>query len=129
MPGQRSEVDLLRTIIETQQEILANGHDVEDVMAIVVDRSRQVTEAHGAVVELVEGDEMVYRAVAGATAGTLGVRLARSSSLSGRCVEERAPLRCDDTEADERVDRDACRRIGIRSMIVVPLLLPVTHEC
>jgi GAF domain-containing protein len=30
-------------------------------------------------------------------------------------------LKCDDSEIDPRVDREACRLIGVRSMIVVPL--------
>jgi signal transduction histidine kinase len=30
-------------------------------------------------------------------------------------------LRCDDTESDPRVNRAACRKIGLRSMVVVPL--------
>jgi len=30
-------------------------------------------------------------------------------------------LRCDDTESDPRVNREACRKIGLRSMVVVPL--------
>jgi diguanylate cyclase (GGDEF)-like protein len=34
------------------------------------------------------------------------------------------PLRCHDSEEDPRVDRAACRRVGLRSMVVVPL----THD-
>ena len=30
-------------------------------------------------------------------------------------------LRCDDTENDPRVNREASRKIGLRSMVVVPL--------
>jgi PAS domain S-box-containing protein len=30
-------------------------------------------------------------------------------------------VRCDDSENDDRVDREACRRVGARSMVVVPL--------
>jgi diguanylate cyclase (GGDEF)-like protein len=129
MPGARSEIDLLRTVIETQQVINARSHDVADVMRIVVERSRVLTGAESAVVELVDGDEMVYRAAAGPAADSLGMRLAVATSLSGRCVTERQPLRCDDTEVDDRVDREVCRKVGVRSMVVVPLLLPASREC
>ena len=129
MPGARPEIDLLRTVIETQRVINARSHDVGDVMRIVVERSRALTGAASAVVELVEGEEMVYRAAAGAAATSLGMRLAASTSLSGRCVAERQPLRCDDSETDDRVDREACRTVGARSMVVVPLLLPVSRAC
>ena len=129
MPGPRSEVDLLRTVVETQRVIHARTHDVDDVMRIVVERSRVLTGAESAVVELVEGDQMVYRAASGTATDQLGLRIDRASSLSGRCVEERRPLRCDDAETDPRVDLALCRRVGVRSMVVVPLLLPVTDEC
>src|SRR5262249_57227228 len=51
-----------------------------------------------------------------------GRRLETHASLSGGCVRTGQALRCDDAEADERVDRRACRTVGLRSMIVVPLL-------
>src|SRR5438105_2639408 len=31
-------------------------------------------------------------------------------------------MRCDDTETDPRADRTACRAIGIRSMVIAPLM-------
>ena len=129
MPGARSEIDLLRTIIETQRVINARSHAVDDVMRIIVDRSRAMTRAESAVVELIEGDEMVYRAAAGPATDSLGLRLGVATSLSGRCVTERQALRCDDSEVDARVDRETCRRVGARSMVVVPLLLPVSRDC
>jgi signal transduction histidine kinase len=76
----------------------------------------------GAVVELAEDDEMVYRAASGTAKNSVGMRLKIASSLSGLCVRENRVLRCDDTETDDRVDRDACRRIRARSMLVAPLV-------
>ena len=51
----------------------------------------------------------------------LGLRLARKGSLSGLCVQTGDILRCEDSEIDPRVDREACRRVGLRSMVVTPL--------
>lgn len=82
---------------------------------------QQLTGADGAVVELAEGDEMVYRASSGLAATLLGLRLKRHGSLSGLCVETGDILRCEDSETDPRVDREACRRVGLRSMVVTPL--------
>ncbi|WP_277874359.1 GAF domain-containing protein [Leptolyngbya sp. FACHB-8] len=81
-----------------------------------------MTQATGAVVELLEGDELVYRAGSGAAADLIGLRIQRTTSLSGRCIAAKEILQSDDTETDPRVDRDACRRVGARSMVVVPLL-------
>jgi GGDEF domain-containing protein len=77
--------------------------------------------ATAAVVELAEGGDMVYRAAAGVAEGALGLRLKREGSLSGLCVAQDKILQCDDSETDPRVDRAACRKVGLRSMLVVPL--------
>lgn len=113
--------DHLLDIIRIQTEIAKLGLDLGGVMALVAQRAQSLTNASGAVVELAEGDEMIYRAAAGIAESLLGLRLKRKGSLSGHCVEVGHPLRCDDSETDERVDREACRRVGLRSMIVVPL--------
>lgn len=109
-------------VIEAQHEIVASaGADLSHVMNVVVQRTQQLSGASAAAVELRDGDEMVYRAASGSAASALGLRLKLHGSLSGLCVRERSTLICHDTESDARVDREACRRIGIRSMLVVPL--------
>lgn len=113
--------DILLEIIKIQTEIARMGLDLGAVMQLVTQQTQAMTKAAGAIVELAEGEEMVYRAVAGIAEPQLGLRLKRSGSLSGQCVAEGQILRCDDSENDPRVDREACRKVGLRSMIVVPL--------
>jgi len=43
------------------------------------------------------------------------------SGFSGECVRTGRSLRCDDSETDDRVDREGCKALGIRSMIAVPI--------
>ncbi|HEY6532989.1 MAG TPA: sensor domain-containing diguanylate cyclase [Acidimicrobiales bacterium] len=117
------EVARLRAIIEFQSAISAELNEPARVMEMVMARTEELTAADGAAVEVVEDDDMVYRAVSGIVSSMLGLRLDVSASLSGLCVAEGVPLRCDDTLTDERVDREACQRAGIRSMMVVPLVL------
>lgn len=112
----------LRTIIGVQQAINNAEPTVNAVMRIVVDQARAATDSPGAVVELAEGEEMVYTATAGTLSGTEGLRLALSKSLSGRAVRTGEVLVSVDTETDDRVDLEACRRVHARSMVVVPLL-------
>lgn len=111
----------LLEVIHIQTEIAKAGLDLGEVMALVTQRAQDLTAAAGAVVELAEGGEMVYRAAAGIAKPQLGMRLQRQGSLSGLCVAEGAILYCRDAESDDRVDREACRKVGLRSMIVVPL--------
>ena len=112
----------LSAVVETQQEVLAAITDLDKVMALVVERVPSVTSGSGAVIEIVEGDELVYRAASGAAKEHIGLHLPFAGSLSGLAVTTRSVLRSDDTETDARVDAEACRRIGIRSMLIAPLL-------
>lgn len=77
--------------------------------------------ADGTVVELVDGEDLVYVSASGSLSGFVGVRVPLRGSLSGRSMATRQILRSDDTETDERADRVTCRRVGARSMVCVPL--------
>ena len=112
----------LLDIIRLQTNIAQLGLDLGSVMALVVDRTLTLTGADGAAIELAEGEEMVYRAASGIAAVRLGMRLNIASSLSGQCVRSGQMMICNDTETDPRVDIASCRQIGIRSMLVLPLL-------
>jgi signal transduction histidine kinase/CheY-like chemotaxis protein len=121
-PALRNDAERLSAIIATQQEIATAGLDLQTVMNLIAQRTQKLTSATGAAVELAEGGELVYRAVSGTASHSLGLRLPADASLSGRCLRTGQALRCDDAEADDRVDRQACQKVGLRSMIVVPLL-------
>lgn len=117
----QAQADQLAQIIQTQQAIATADGTFADLMAIVAERAMHITGAAAAVVEVPEGDEMVYVAAAGAAAGTEGLRLSLHGSLSGLCVRTGETVLSADTEDDDRVDREACRKVGARSMVVVPL--------
>ena len=112
---------VLLEIINLQTDIARLGLDLGSVMQLVCQRAGALCGATAAVVELAEGGDMVYRAAAGVAEGSLGLRLKRDGSLSGLCVAQDRILQCDDAETDPRVDRAACRKVGLRSMLVVPL--------
>jgi len=116
MPSER-----LLTVLQTQNEIVATRLDLEAVMQLVAERAAQMTAADAGVVEIPDGDEMVYRAVSGRAAGHLGLRLRIDGSLSGRALREAAVLSCEDAGRDPRVDAQACRRVGAIAMVCVPL--------
>ena len=111
----------LLAIIETQNRIAATALNLEAVMSLVVERAQALTGAQAAVIELVDGEQLVYHVGHGAAEPYVGLRLAIDSSLSGRCVRERMILHCHDAADDDRVDLEACRRVGAISMVCVPL--------
>jgi diguanylate cyclase (GGDEF)-like protein len=109
-------------VIDFQNEIGRTRLDLREVMQRVAERAEALTAAAGAVVELAEAEDMVYRAATGTAAEHIGLRLRRATSLSGMCVALNEVLCCHDTENDSRVDRESCRRVGVGSMICVPLV-------
>lgn len=94
------------------------------VLHDLADEARQAVAASGAAIALERDGELVCRAAAGSTAPDLGVRINTESGLSGICVKEGATQICSNTEIDPRVDAEACRRLGVRSIAVVPLFSP-----
>jgi TonB family protein len=95
---------------------------LEIVLNEIVEQACLSTGATGAAIALHRDGELVCRASSGSTAPELGVRLDSASSLSGECIRTRLPQRCDDVLADLRVDVDASQRLGVRSVMVMPLL-------
>lgn len=111
----------LMAVIRLQTEVAKLGMDIGKVLDLVTDKSMGLTSADGAVIELAEDDFMVYRSADGIAKNQLGLRISRQNSLSGLCVATGQIMRCDDARQDPRVDLAACEKVGLRSMIVVPL--------
>jgi diguanylate cyclase (GGDEF)-like protein/PAS domain S-box-containing protein len=112
----------LNEIVETQTQLVRSQLDIEVFLEQVVQRMLTVTAATGAVVEMLDENDMVYEAASGSIEEFIGLRLPRIGSLSGLCVDRRKVLIATDTRNDPRVDRAACERVGAASMVVAPLL-------
>jgi diguanylate cyclase (GGDEF)-like protein len=123
MPDSLSKERLL-AIIATQNEIASSSLELQRVMDLVVEQAQRLVRAAAAVVELIEGDELVYRAVCGTAEEHAGMRLSADDSMSGLAVSTGQTLYCSNAAIDDRVDRAACERVGATSMVCVPL----THE-
>ncbi len=99
--------------------------DITDPMIVLrrlVDQTlRLVPHAEGAVVELADDGALTYVCAGGNLAAHTGTRLSMDTSLSGLAIRTGRTLRCDDALTDDRVDREACHRVGAISMVCVPL--------
>jgi len=96
--------------------------ELDAALQLLVERAQYITGATGTALALPQGDEMVCRASAGACAPTVGARLQVRSGLTGESIARRQLLRCDNAEADPRVNLETCRALGIASIVVLPLL-------
>ncbi|MCU1677964.1 MAG: diguanylate cyclase domain protein [Frankiales bacterium] len=111
----------LAAIVDVQNEVLRATVSVSGVQQLVVGRAEALFGSDGAVLEMLEGTEMVYVAAAGTASPHIGLRLRASQSLSGLCIETGVPQVCADVSGDPRINVEACRLVGIRAMVVVPL--------
>jgi putative methionine-R-sulfoxide reductase with GAF domain len=116
--------DFLRFPGDDGGESLAEmaDQDLEAALQLLAERAQYITGASGAAIGLCEGHEMVCRASAGPCAPAVGAQLQVLSGLTGESVRSRQVLRCDDAETDPRVNRESCHAMGIRSVMVMPLM-------
>ncbi|MBI3474548.1 MAG: TonB family protein [Acidobacteria bacterium] len=118
---------LARTdLVEALEQQIAGGFPLGLALDLVLNelvvRAATATRARSAALALKRDDEMVCRAATGDHAPDLGISLNTRDGLSGACLRTHKSQLCLDTETDPRVDAEAARRLGIRSMLIVPVL-------
>jgi TonB family protein len=125
----RAEPEVFSQLAQWQSILSAHGGGeasadlaLDLVLNEIVEVTRESTHAHAAAIALARDGEMVCRATTGDGAPGLGVRLGGDTGLSAACVQTGNWQRCDDSENDPRVDAELCRRLGVRSILVVPVL-------
>lgn len=94
---------------------------MDEALRIISERGLAITGAEGIAIALPEGNAITCRVSVGAIALDPSACIDPNSGLSGACLRAGHTVRCDDAENDVRVNRLACRALGARSMIAVPL--------
>ena len=119
----RANRDRLAMIVETQRDIAMAGNDLDRVLTLIADRSMELTAADGAIVSLIEGDELVVRR------GMRHRRVDARQPAAHRGVD-RLPRLQEPRRAADRAQRGRSRASmprcapssSDRSLIAVPLL-------
>jgi N-acetylmuramoyl-L-alanine amidase/putative methionine-R-sulfoxide reductase with GAF domain len=107
---------VVATEFDEQEQFL-----LDEVLQLVAERAVAITGADGLAIALAENNEIVLRAAAGTVRPDVGARIDRDSAFSGACFQQAKIVICDDTETDTRVNLAACRQLGARAMVAVPL--------
>jgi GAF domain-containing protein len=121
-PDTDSDTSILAQIVETQHEIQANHLDLEGTTSLVVERILRITGAQGAAVGLVHDDKVAYRAGRGILAAQVGQEFRLEATLSASTLLHDVILRCPEAATDFRVNPEIAKRLGIGSLIAVPVL-------
>jgi len=111
----------LLALLDVQKSVSAYAGTVQDAYDRIVQNKKVMPQATGVAIEVIDGDLLTYAAVRDDRYAVQNLSLPLTGSLSGRAIMAGRPYICSDSENDSRVDIDACRRVGLRSMIVTPI--------
>jgi diguanylate cyclase (GGDEF)-like protein/PAS domain S-box-containing protein len=117
----RENTERLERLVETQRDIAAAGMDLEGVMRLIVERSQVLTVAEGAIVSMLDGDELVVGAASGIGSHLVGTRRPLGESVARFAFAERGTLLIEHAEGDPRLYSGFARTVRDRSHICVPL--------
>jgi GAF domain-containing protein len=105
-----------------QYEFKSLSGDLTVSLSLIANRACSITRGTGAAVALMSGSGMICRAVFGSNVPPIGTEVDVSQGFTGECIRQLRALRCDDAWNDPRTDAEACRDLGIRSILAAPIL-------
>ncbi len=88
-----------------------------------VRRCCELTGGSGAAVAIADGQAIVCQARTGDTAPDIGLEVPQQG-LTALAIRSRRVWCCNDTDYEPWADRSACRALGIRSVVIAPMVLP-----
>ena len=119
---QRQVLEQREGLIRTQAEVSIAHGDLGTILDALVNGALEaIPHAEGAVIEMREGDYLVYSATKGNLMMHAGLRVPLQGSLAGACLLTNEPLLVPDVVTDQRVKRDLVDRLRLRSCVLVPV--------
>ena len=93
----------------------------EKLLKICCEAAQHLAHAGGSAIALLDGVKFIYRMNAGQVVPKIGLYVASESGFPGACIKSRQAFLSNHVSIDQRVD-PAVRHLGIRSLIVVPMV-------
>lgn len=114
---------VMEEIVATQHQIQTRRLELQQAMALIVERLLPIAHADGAAIALLEpdGSEIDYRVAVGRSSKLAGRRIKTEEALCSESVRNGATLQCVNTADDFRVDQKICNERGARGIIAVPV--------
>jgi len=108
-------------LAQLRTSISDSNLSLEVLLDYIAHAAQLVADADGAAIGIRRDNLVVCQARSGDMAPDLGIQLDADSGISGQCLRTGGTLLCHDTHNDPRVDAEVCRRLGVRSVAVVPV--------
>jgi hypothetical protein len=96
---------------------------VDRILQTLAERALLETGATSVAIGLLGDGAVTCRATAGLPVTVVGDPINHQTGLTGLAIRRQMSQWCTDTESDARVDQEICLQLGVRSMIVSPVLL------
>jgi GAF domain-containing protein len=112
----------LGQIVETQHRIELNRLDAEAALPLVATQLIEICGAAGAAIGILQGNTVRYRAIAGIRALPLGSEVPLDNALCASSIRTGEVFSCPNVNPQSKGDPGECRRRGIGSLIIVPVL-------
>jgi GAF domain-containing protein len=128
-PIQLSTIDDARADAPADASTAANDASTELLLCVpnhlfreIIQQALQATHATGAAIALERQGELICRATVGDFASEIGKMINTGSGFTGVCASSGTMQLCSNTALDSRGEADACRKLGVGAIMVVPLL-------
>jgi PAS domain S-box-containing protein len=117
------DLPALDALLLAKQHAAAADDDIEATFELIADWSLAlVPHAKGALIQLLDGDDLVYRAASGAARGFVGQPVARGRTTAGRSMILQGPFLWDDIANHPSPDLQTYRDAGMHALMTVPLV-------
>jgi TonB family protein len=101
--------------------VVAADRALDSVLLEIVQHARLATSATGAFIGLVRANKIVCQALSGSNVGEFVAYLNRDQRMVDSCLRNSSLQVCRDSEVSEELDGRACRYLGARSVVLVPI--------
>lgn len=120
---QESQMDgqFLSGIMDVQSLLAKGDLGLDGAMVLIVEAVREVANATGAAIGVLEGDQLTYLAGSGCSAGHTGNRVTASLTVSSNDKNDYEILRVENAETDNRIEGAICRQFGVQSILILPV--------
>ena len=102
-------------------DAIAVERSLDPILSSAAARAMLLTRAHGVAIALDDGRGMCCRVSAGDVAPPVGSVIDCRSGLTGACLRSGFVMWCNNAVSDAWVDRESCLKLGISSVIAVPV--------
>jgi hypothetical protein len=115
------DIPLPSAMLTVRHLIAAGSIDVNGAMHVITGRARNIAHATGAVIGLLKGDQLIYRAGSGSAATYIGRPTTAILSVSAKSEPKSEILRVEDAETDTGIGGAICHQFGVKSLLILPI--------